>query len=163
MQEYLSAQDHISNSRKKGWQIDKLGHNVENAFKLGDKIAEVSMRDKASGGVIFRVYYTPVTRALRKKAESLNTYMHAQEKHHPLNSSWWNDFRALLEGVCSDLALANKGTLLGPPLLNRKTGQIKMQIEMPEGNDSHCQKVKSTVRNGADHIVEVQYYEEFPA
>ena len=161
MQEYLDAQDHISKQKKKGWQIAKLGHNIERAFSLGDKIAEISVRDKGSGGLIIRAFYTPVTKALRQKAEGLNAYMHAQRQHHPLNTSWWEIFRTRLESVYTDLAIANRGTLLGPPLWNPKTRQMQMPMEILHDEDTNYKKLVS-IKKGTELIIKVDYRETLP-
>ena len=77
MQEYLQEQRHISKKKKKGWQIAKLGRNIEHAFRLGDKVAEITITESESKAPIAVLYYTPVKSTLKKKAERLGYYLHA--------------------------------------------------------------------------------------
>jgi hypothetical protein len=91
MQEYLAAWDHIARSKKRAWQIAALGRNVEAAFRAGDKVIRlaVSFNGAAHPPTVF--YYTPVTRALRRDGELLNSYVHAQ-RVSPTNH-FWQSFR----------------------------------------------------------------------
>lgn len=165
IQEYLQVQNHISKSKKKGWQIAKLGHNLKRAFVSSDKsnkIAEISVRNKNTGKLIFTSYYTPVTKSLRDKTEALNSYMHAQKECHPLNNAWWKEFRVLLEKVYSELEIANKGTIIGPPVRYPTTQHMQIHMEFPDGKTAQYMNVKDSLRPGSKQIIEVKYHDTYP-
>jgi hypothetical protein len=162
MQEYLNAQDQISKSLKKGWQIAKLGRNIEQVFKVGDKVVQIIMRRANDKELIQVIYYTPVIKELRDKAESINSYMHSQKKYHHLDSSWWADFRQLLEEVYRLLKIANTGTLLGPPMWNLKTGILKMIQELPGGEESVSEPIRRVMYKGSRITYEVKYLDSIP-
>ena len=45
MSEYLHAQKHISDKKKKGWKIAQLARNIEDAFRIGEKKAIIQIVD----------------------------------------------------------------------------------------------------------------------
>ncbi len=161
MQEYLNAQNHISEKKKKGWKIAKLGKNIEQAFRKGDEIVELSVLNKASGEARFRFYYTPVTKKLRDNTESLNAYIHAQRRPDQLNELWWNRFWKLVESVYFDLEIANRGSLMGPPLWYPKTREMITTLVFLD--DQNGNKVKNFFAIGTMQIFKVQYYNSFPS
>ncbi len=128
LQEYLEVQDQISNSKKEGWQIAKLAKGLESAFKLGDKIVELEFLELKTGQKM-PVYFTPVTARLRKQGERLGDYLHAMKKARDDADAWWKETRKNLEDTCEQLSVANKGTLLGPPL-TRPNGAVNLHIEL---------------------------------
>lgn len=128
MQEYLDVHRHISNKKKKGWQIAKLGRAVEQAFQTGDKVVEITAIEPDSNEIIACFYYTPVKAALRKKAQRLGLYLHAIKEKKVLNEEWWSTFRILLKQIIKELGEATEGMLLGPPLIQRSTGQVNMIV-----------------------------------
>jgi len=79
--------------------------------------------------------YTPVTPQLQNIAERLGNYLHASNKSHPPQDAWWADFKTLLNLGGDLLGEATVGTLLGPPLVSRKTGKGKVIIELLDGQD----------------------------
>lgn len=160
MRKYLDAQRHISKKKKKGWQIAKLGKNIEAAFRLGDKIAEISIRDKETSNVIAVLYYTPVTKKLRKMAEKLGNYLHAQKKYIAPDDEGWNRMRTYLESVYAELEKANKGTLLGPPLLNKRTGQVEVKVEF--SSDEEKMLLTNALKPGLQNILGVGYLDDIP-
>ena len=43
MQEYLYVQDDISKKKRQGWQVAKLGKEIERVFKIRDRIFELTL------------------------------------------------------------------------------------------------------------------------
>ena len=127
MQEYLEAHRHISKKKKKGWQIAKLGRSIEQAFRLGDKVAEITVIEVESKSRIALLYYTPVKDTLNKKAGRLGDYLHAISFQKVSNDKWWLTFRTLLEQTVDELSEATEGVLLGPPMM-RSTKEIYMSV-----------------------------------
>ncbi len=159
MTEYLDVQTHLSKKKKKSWQLAKLGRHVEAAFKIGDKIVRWAVHDKKSGELIACFYYTPVTSRLRKSAEKLGHYLHSMKQFKPFGDPYWRTLRDKLEDVTKQLELANKGTLLGPPLMKRGTGDIRMVLELPPEFDAN-EIMKKLYQE--EIIVKVSYIQSFP-
>ena len=161
MQEYLEAQEDVSKKKKAGWQIAKLGKDIEHIFKLGDKVAEFTIMDKDTGSVIETLYYTPVTSSLRKHGERLGDLLHSLRTHAQLNDQWWTKTRATLEDTLKGLKRATTGTLLGVPLMKKATGQLSMNIEVLKGEDS-ASKRDRIGRTGVQLTLRVQYLNDLP-
>lgn len=161
MQQYLEAQEHISKKMKKGWKIAEFAKNIDKVFRTGDKIVEFAFLDKKTENVLDVLYYTPVNSKLRKMGEQLGNYLHAMKTYRQDDDSWWTKTRCLLEEVYAELQKANKGTILGVPLLNRQTQSIQMYVEPAEGQDSAflLQRVGS---RGDTKRVKVTYLDELP-
>jgi len=161
MQEYLDAQEFVSKKKKKGWQIAKLGKDIEQVFKIGDKVAEFTVIEKETGNIIDIFYYTPVTSKLRKMAEKLGELLHATKKSRKDDDKWWHDIRKYLKEVYQELTKANVGTLLGVPLIRKDTGQLYMNIEILKGEDPNS--IKNRVGQiGTQRILKVRYLDELP-
>ncbi|MES9906529.1 MAG: hypothetical protein ABW168_28090 [Sedimenticola sp.] len=134
MSEYLEVWEHISKKKKKGWRIAEMGRNVEEAFKTGNKIVRWAVHDKSTNELIVCLYYTPVTSALKKSGEKLGNYLHSMKRHKVPSDHFWIKLRNDLESAYEKLAIANTGTLLGPPLMKSDTGQVDMRVELPNEN-----------------------------
>ena len=161
MQQYLEAQNHISNKMKKGWQIAQLAKNIEKAFRTGDKIVEFAIHDRKTGSLLDVLYYTPVSSKLRKMGEQLGNYLHAMRVYRPNDDMWWQTTRSTLEDVYSELQKANIGTLLGVPLLNRRTKNLNMSVEPAEGEDDQFLLQRIGIP-GAERMIRVSYLDELP-
>lgn len=161
MQEYLQAQKHISKKMKSGWQIAKLGKNIERAFQLGDKVVEISILDKRTSDRILALYYTPVTKKLRKMGEKLGKYMHAQKKYIPPDDNYWEKMRTFLENAYVKLEKANRGNLLGPPIMHYKTGKVDLTIEI-DNEEEEALLTEFLPKMGEKTTVKVQYIDDIP-
>jgi len=74
---------------------------------------------------------------------------------------WWGGFREDLETIAAQLELANRGTLLGPPLMRGRTGRVDMRLEMPPGTDPMA--VFKPVRDSGKHMtIKVNYLDKLP-
>ena len=160
MQEYLDAQTHMSERQKKGWKIAKLGKTIERAFRLGDRVAQIIVTERETDVVVHKLYYTPVSTSLRKKGQVLGEYLHSMKTFRKSVGPWWKTTRAFLELVYKELELANRGTLLGPPLTNPETGQFHVAVEGVEGDDLAALMRKMVA--GKHVVLDIQYLDRFP-
>jgi hypothetical protein len=161
MQQYLDVQEHISKQKKKGWQIAKLGRNIENIFRTGNKVAKLTLFDEKLGKHFNTLYYTPVTSSLRKKGEKLGNNLHAAKKLHPPDDAWWKDFRQLLLATYEDLKISTTGTLLGPALMHPNKRQLDMKIELLP-NEDHQKKISEIGSIGTMLRMKVEYLDSLP-
>lgn len=159
MSEYLTVWDHISKKKKKGWRVAELARNVEEAFKTGNKIVRWAVHEEDSGELIVCFYYTPVTSQMKKAAERLGNYLHAMKKYRSAHDRYWERLRKELEDIAAQLELANKGTLLGPPLVKQGTGQVDMKCELPPEVDTDA--VMKRMRNKKIKV-NVSYLDNLP-
>lgn len=154
MQEYLEVQAHVSKRKRQGWQVVKLARNIEDVFQLGEKEAVLRVRDKQTREVIFEARYTPVTKSLQKKAETLGNFLHAAKKYHAPDSPHWKEVRSDLETAVSELEHANSGRLLGPLLLHPNKKHVDMNLELPTPEEREAVKCMAV---GVETIMEVSY------
>ncbi len=155
LEEYVDAnRDSKRRTRANTWRIAGLGKQVERMFALGNKVAEVAVEDGPT------LYYTPVSRELKKMGGQLGNYLHAMHAFRGEDDAWWPEMRQLLEDVFAELRRATRGTLLGPPLLNRKTNVITMCIMMSE-EDPDLPKVRAWTP-GFRGKFNIQYLDRVP-
>jgi hypothetical protein len=147
--EYLDVWAHISDNVKKGWQLAMLGKEAQKAFKIGDKVVEVTIADENRENVSAVIYHTPVSKALHKRGEKLGDFLHAVRSgvHH--NEQWWTKLRTETDYCANALAIANTGILLGPPLMRGK--RINTNIEIPPGHDTA--EFRRLVGGDGDHVM----------
>lgn len=161
LEEYLEAQDHVSASKKKGWQVAKLAKNLESAFKGGNRIVEITVTNRVTEEAIGVFYYTPVDKALQKKIQRLGDLLHSAKRPRPDNDPWWQETRAFLEDVYADARRATRGTLLGPPLLRKSGRQIRMTTEVLPGNDPN-ERIERVMASGGRTTMKVAYLDTLP-
>lgn len=89
--------------------------------------------------MIATLYYVPVTSKLKEIAQRLGDYLHAGKKYHAPEDRYWVVFRELLTEGSRLLEETTRGTLLGPVLINKKTGEALMPTELLPGDrpESH--------------------------
>ena len=150
MQEYLEAQEHLTASKRKGWQIPRLGRNLEQAFRLGDRVAQLTFTDPETRRPLQVLYYTPVTSTLQREAGQLDQYRHGLQESP--SRERLTAIRVFLEQVYAHLKTANAGTVLGPPLV-KPDGRIQLYVE-EEGTATELYKLGSKV------IMTVKYLDE---
>ncbi len=153
LQEHLEPHSHVPDRRKKDWRVPRLGKTAEKAFKLGSKVARVQFLDEGTRNVLSTHFYTPVTPELRKLAQKLGDYLHAA-KLHPPGDAWWANFRTNLEIAAKLLEEATFGVLLGPPLLNKKTGRLHLPMELPHGAPK-----PPALEVGASTLMDIRYFD----
>lgn len=162
MQEYLEAWDHISKKVKQGWQIPKLAKNIEKAFRIGDRVVKVTIKDSVSAPPIHIFYYTPVSSKLKKMGEKLGDLMHAMKKTISEDDCWWQETRDFLEQVYAELKKANRGTLLGPPLIEKKTGHVRMITMIKREEEKKAESIKESMPLNKELIFDVEYVDDIP-
>ena len=150
---------HISEKKKQGWKIAKLGKDLEKAFKIGNTVVRWAVSEKGSRKLIVCFYHTPVTAGLRKKGERLGECLHAMKKCRHDDDPWWDDLRLHLSEVAAELRIANTGTLLGPPMMKKDTAQVQMNMEVPPGVDLDSVASQMIERN---FKVNVSYLQALP-
>ncbi len=129
MQEYLEVQEHVSERKKAGWRIPRLAKDIEAAFSKSDKIARFAITHTHRPEIATVLYYTPVTRSLQEKGARLGELLHSGPTRD-LEDKWWETTRAFLTDAVRELQQATRGTLLGVPLFNPKTGELSLKVEM---------------------------------
>ncbi|NYI02785.1 hypothetical protein [Cupriavidus plantarum] len=159
MQEYLSAWEHISAKKKKGWQIQVLGKNIEAEFKTGGKVVRWAIEDDVSGETLVIFYHTPVSRRLQELGSKLGDYLHSLKTSRSDSDPWWDDFRHLLHEATELLRQANVGTLLGPPLAKKGIQSAQMNIEL---RDEDAGKLLGNALLGRRAKISVSYLDEVP-
>ncbi|GEM_PF-709954 len=162
-QEYLGAWDHIAEKKKSGWKIANLAKDVEGAFKTGNKIAEIRIYDKnIVNEALLIFYFTPVTSDLKRGVERrLNDCLHTMKRLRKSEDTFWKKLRKDLEKIAGQLELANRGTLLGPPLMRADGKKIDMNCEIPETKLDHRDKMKDFMSKN-DLLLKVSYLQNFP-
>jgi hypothetical protein len=159
MQEYMENWSHISEKKKQGWKIAKLGKDLEKAFRIGNKVVRWAVLERDGPRMIACFYHTPVNTGLRKKGEKLGEYLHAMKKWRADDDLWWDQLRDHLNDVIADLRTANTGTLLGPPMMQKDTQQVQMNMEIPPGVNIDSVTTQMMERN---FTVNVSYLEALP-
>jgi hypothetical protein len=67
LREYLAAWKEVDEKKKAGWQIPQLAANIEETFKLGNKVVKLTLTNEQDGPQTRVMFYTPVTASLRKR------------------------------------------------------------------------------------------------
>ncbi len=152
----MAVQEHITKAKRDGWRVAHLGKSIEAAFKTGDKIARFTVLHAETQEQIGVLLYTPVTKRLQKLTQRLGDYLHVSDSD--MTTAWWTDFRDLLETAWAELAEATRGQLLGVPLMNPRTKQVRMtvQFEKPEDTTAHAAALEAA---GSKVIIKVEYLE----
>jgi len=165
MQEYLEAQDFVSKKLKKDWQIAKLGKGLEEAFKNNEKIVRIKLFKPEEKTPFSTLFYTPITPKLRKQGEKLGNYLHKMKKIKKSSDVYWKNLRRELETIYIELKKANYGTLLGPPMLNKKTMLVNFNVEVPGPREIAVrvlEEIKKKIIIGSEIIFNVEYLTKLP-
>jgi len=162
LSQYLEVWEHISEKKKKGWRIADLGRNVEDAFKVGNKIVRWAVYDVHSDQLIICLYYTPVTDKLKKAGEKLGNHLHSMKKYRSSTEQFWIRLRNELEDIYSQLAVANKGTLLGPPLMKSGNVPVAFNLELPPGVNPKEDVFEKITNKGKEIRIQINYLSHLP-
>lgn len=162
MEEYLEAQEHISEKKKKGWRIADLAKNLEEVFQINDKVVEFMVFDEDTREWLYSFYYTPVNSKLQKLGQRLGNYLHSMKKYIPEEDNYWRELRQLLEDAYSELEKASFGNMMGVPLIDPKTNQVHFTADVPvdENPETFHQKFGGI---GSTVGVWVRYHDELPS
>jgi hypothetical protein len=123
LHEYLET----TRRKREGYQIGKLGSKLEKAFTKGQQVISLSIVSEERP--VLHLLYTPVRAELRNQTERLGNYLHAAKSFHADEDAYWVEFRNLLQSVADGLAWATRGSLVGPPVRDRKTGQARLVVD----------------------------------
>jgi hypothetical protein len=156
MREYLADWEHVSKKQKEGWRVAALGRALDETFYLGDRVARFSLVDDRSGEDLCSLYYTPVSSALQKAGERLGDLLHAVREQRNDNDPWWEEARAFLQEVLSELRWANSGELLGAPLLD---SMGRLVVEATVGTEHPMRRIVSA---GVGSTIRVEYIDRTP-
>jgi len=157
MREYLEAWDHVSEKKKQGWKVPKLGRTIDQTFKLGDKVAKFTITSKNNEEIFGVFYYTPVSKELKSMAGRIGNYLHALREYKPSTDEWWHEIRSFLKSVFAELKRACAGTLLGAPLVS-PNGKMDMPMEF----DEMAAEIKE-LGIGGQVVMSVEYLDEYPS
>ncbi|MBI4297294.1 MAG: hypothetical protein HY676_02045 [Chloroflexi bacterium] len=160
LRQYQEALARASRKAQKDYRIERLSKRLERAFKTGEKVVKVSVYTEDDGKLISTLYYTPVRRSLRKRAEKLGEYLHGMQKHRPENDLWWKSTREFLEGTYAELLEANRGKLIGPPMVNLERRTANMQVEIVDTENPFGEEMKTLV--GRRIVVQLDYIDKHP-
>ena len=160
MHEYLHPHRERVKKKNLGLKVSQLGRELERVFKRRDRIVRLTFIEPDTGEVIGTLCHTPVTKRLEKRAERLGEYLHAP-RIMPLDDPWWREIRECLERVYRELEEANRGTLMGPPLLD-PTGRRASLITEVRGEVERRlgERMKQT---GSTIKIDVRYLESVTA
>lgn len=87
--------------------------------------------------------------------------MHCPQLFRASDDPWWGQTREFLEQVYAKLQKANRGTLLGIPVLERKTNSVHLEMETRPGeNIEDLQRKMGEL--GERLMVEVNYLDDLP-
>lgn len=127
---------------------------------MGNKVVRWCIYDNKTNQPSIIFYYTPVTIKLKKMGEKLGNYLHAIKSYKDTDQFWLR-FRNELEEIFEKLVMANTGTLLGPPLMKKGTGQVEMNSEILDGVESN--NVQNHIKiTGENVTINVSYLIELP-
>lgn len=159
LQEYLEVQQENTARIKQGWQIAKLNAHLKKHFNSGDKVIRIKNTDRRSNEVWVWLY-TPVTAKLRKMDEKLGNYLHATVTYRRPEDAWWSVTRRFIEAVAEELTNATSGNLLGAPLLNPATREIRANVEARPGEDVN--RYVAMFGPGREITAKVEYFDRIP-
>jgi len=159
--QYWEANKHIHQMKKAGWEIPKIARDLEKAFIRRDKIARIDVLDSAGRDLRISLYFTPVTKELEALGGQIGNLMHCPQSFRASDDPWWDQIREFLERVYTKLQKANRGTLLGIPVLERKTNRVHLEMEARPGeNIEDLQRKMGEL--GERLMVEVNYLDDLP-
>lgn len=153
---YLDAQQEYARSVPKHWKIGAQGKALEAIFE-SDRIQRIIW--EYEGEQVFDAYHTPVTSDLRKRAEKLGEFLHAQGTWRDSKDKWWMATRNDLLETYEIAWLCNQGSLLSPMFLHNGTTVGKMM--MSTNNDTSV-KLKAILKEGAVGTLNVDYPQQLP-
>ena len=165
MSTYLEGQKFVSKKLKKGWQIAKLAKGLEKAFQNNEKIVRMRFFKPEGTSPIYTLFYTPITPKLKKQGEKLGNYLHSMKKFKKSSDPSWEKLRLELESIFTELKKVNYGTLLGPPMMHKRTQRIEFKGEFPGPRKKAAKDAMDMKHNmpiGGEMIVKVDHLSQIP-
>jgi hypothetical protein len=156
LREYLEPHDHVPAGRRADWRIGNLHRTTNETFKLGDQVARIRLSAPKKSSMYVELFYTPVSRRLRMLADKFGAALHAPVASRAGADPFWPALRAEADEAAALLEEATTGTLLGPLLIDTRSGESLMPIELLEDAEA----VRPLLKNlrGAEMIIDVRYF-----
>lgn len=155
MQEYLDPHEHIPKAKKKNWQLGNLSKACEQYFATNQQIQKVVMTAPNGKQNVF--YYIPLSKELISCGNKLGNYMHNLKEYKGIESSYWRDFKKLLEETYEKLDFCCKGSLLGAGIVDSsrkvKPTTLKIIIGQEIGSEN-----KKDFAPGSKQVLTVSYH-----
>jgi hypothetical protein len=160
MHRYLEARENITKLKKKGWKVAKMVAQIEGTFPTKGKICKVTILDQENKLPFTEFNYIPISNKLKKMAEKLGDYLHAQEKFRRDDDSWWQEARVFMEETYEELTYVSSGTLMGTPLIEPKTKLVHLEIELPRKEEYKLQSLRQSFLETKEIKIQVAYIEK---
>jgi len=154
MREYLEAREDVSEKKKQGWGVARLGKTIDAVFDskngLSDKIVRLQFFDRSSKEILYQLYYTPVSSSLRAIGERLGDYLHAQRDITSMTPEWWQKFGENIELGLAGLRDTNRGTIMGPPMFGPDK-RLSLTLSPPPPKPSKMIVGMNLIMNASRH------------
>jgi len=160
MHRYLEARENITKLKKKGWKVAKMASQIEGTFPTKGKICKVTILDQENELPVTELKYIPISNKLKKMAEKLGDYLHAQEKFRQDDDSWWQEARLFMEEIYEELTYVTSGTLMGAPLIEPKTNRVHFEIELPRKEEYKLESLRKSFLETKEVKIQVAYVEK---
>jgi hypothetical protein len=118
-----------------------------------ERVARIRILPVDGGPLLHEFYYVPVSKGLRKIGEQLGEYLHAMP-YREATDPWWATFQERLVTGCQLLEEATYGQLLGPPIIDRRTGRTHMPMELPPGESA-----VDIIKPGETFTIDIAYFD----
>jgi hypothetical protein len=159
--EYDEARKDLKRKKRQGWSVAQLGIKVEKAYKAADSIIEISVFDRLPERTVVSLYHTPVNKGMRARARTLAEQLQARSRGERPSEQADAQWRDLLRQSCEDLEAATRGTLLTPPMLNKKG--TKMHFALEEADADRADAVREALALiGVRYKLHAQCLERLP-
>lgn len=153
LREVLEPHPHVSRKEKKAYQIGALESTVSKKLMDCDTGANITLQ---SEGYLLTLRYIPVSSALRKFAERAGNYLHAMMIRP--TDEYMQKIRSEADACAAALEECLGGQLLGPPLVDKRTGKVHMTAELIDGNEDKEAELRRFIAPGKRLICKVEYF-----
>ena len=127
--EYDEARKELKRRKRQGWSVAQLGIKVEKAYKAADSVIEISVVDRLPEHTVVTLYHTPVNKGMKVRARNLAQRLQAKSGGDRPSQQPDDEWQDLLRQTREDLEAATRGTLLTPPMLNKKATKMHFAVE----------------------------------
>ncbi|MBZ9603948.1 hypothetical protein [Phyllobacterium chamaecytisi] len=131
---YLNAQKAYARSVPRAWKTTHQWLELERIFG-SDEIQHLHFEFHEGGQ--FDFYYTPVTLELRKGAEKLSEFLHAQA-YHAASDVWWSNFLSKILDVYRRAWICSRGKLFYPALISKDGAIGKLALDARNGPEEYA-------------------------
>ncbi|VVE51094.1 hypothetical protein PCA20602_04708 [Pandoraea capi] len=151
----------IVKMRKGMWEIAKIGKNLDQAFRTGQKICEFSIQTTDR---IYSVFFGPVGKDLRAIGMRLAACLHSAQNPKAYSDEWWHVLEADLRRGIELLSVSCACAVMGPPMLNAATRQMSMNIYPDIRDERSIEFVEVTKASGIGsvHNILIAYHDSLP-